>query len=58
MGQDDQIRQGEAADVKPAKSAFDKVLAEDIRRERRIFWCEVAIAVFLAILVAVDLMLR
>ena len=58
MGQDDQIRQGEATDVKPAESAFDKLLAEDIRRERRIFWCEVVTAALLAVVVAVDLLVR
>ena len=58
MGQDDQIRQGEATNVKPAESAFDKLLAEDIRRERRIFWCEVVTAALLAVVVAVDLMVR
>jgi hypothetical protein len=58
MGQDDQIRQGEATNVKPAESAFDKLLAEDIRRERRIFWCEVVAAALLAVVVAVVLMVR
>ena len=44
--------------MKPAESAFDKLLAEDIRRERRIFWWEVVTAALLAVVVAVDLMVR
>ena len=58
MGQDDQIRQGEAADVTPPDSAFDKLQSADIRRERRILWSEVALIAFLAVLVAGYLMVR
>jgi hypothetical protein len=58
MGQDDQIRQGEAADVTPAESAFDRLQAQDIRRERRIFWSEVATVAFLGVVVVVYLMVR
>ena len=42
----------------PPDSAFDKLQSADIRRERRIFWSEVALIAFLAVLVAGYLMVR
>lgn len=42
----------------PPESAFDKLQSTDIRRERRIFWSEVATIAFLAVLVAAYLMVR
>lgn len=58
MGKDDQIRQGETSDVTPAESGFDRMQAEDIGRERRIFWSEIATVAFLGVLVVVYLMVR
>lgn len=42
----------------PAESAFDRLQAQDIRRERRIFWSEVATVAFLGVVVVVYLMVR
>ena len=48
MGQDNQVGQGEAADVIAPKSDFERLRAEDIGKERRIFWYEVAVTAVMA----------
>jgi hypothetical protein len=56
MGQDDQVGQGEAADVSPVRRDFERLLrAEDAGKERRIFWQELAIGALMAILLFVYL---
>ena len=42
MGQDDQIRKGTPSDL-TATDAFERLLAQDIAKERRIFWFELAV---------------
>jgi hypothetical protein len=55
MGQDDQVGQGEAADVSPVRRDFERLRAEDAGKERRIFWQELAIGALMAILLFVYL---
>jgi hypothetical protein len=50
MGQDDQVGQGEASDVTSAKSDFERLRAEDIGKERRIFWYELGVGALMAFL--------
>jgi len=44
--------------VTPGESDFDRMQAEDIGRERRIFWSEIATVAFLGVVVVVYLMVR
>jgi hypothetical protein len=48
MGQDDQVGQGEDSNVTPAKSDFERLRAEDIGKERRIFWYELGVGALMA----------
>jgi hypothetical protein len=50
MGQDDQVGQGEASAVTSAKSDFERLRAEDIGTERRIFWNELGVGALMAVL--------
>ena len=43
MGQDDQVRQGTTSDMTGADNDFQRLLAEDIGEEKRIFWSEIAV---------------
>ena len=58
MGQDDQVGQSQDSDLKSAASPFALLTAEDIRREKRLFWREIGIAAVVAVLVAAYLILR
>lgn len=55
MGQNDQVRQGEASDVRTPDSQFERLLAEDISQEKRIFWSEVAVVAVMGFLLLVYL---
>ena len=46
MGQDDQVRQGATSDMTGADSDFQRLLAQDIGNEKRIFWSEIALLAF------------
>jgi hypothetical protein len=50
MGQDDQVRQSAPSDLTGAGSDFQRLLAEDIGKERRIFWSEIAVGAVIAFL--------
>ena len=62
MGQDDQVGQGAAADVKAGDvtpsdvktgdSTFAKLQAQDIATEKRIFWSELAVFAVMAFLLS------
>jgi hypothetical protein len=55
MGQDDQVGQGEAADMTLPESAFDRMQAEDTANEVRILWSEIGVGALLVLLVAIYL---
>ena len=62
MGQDGQVGKSEAADVTPADvtpaaTTFESLLAKDARNERRILWSEVGVALFMVLLIFVFLRL-
>ena len=57
MGQDDQVGQSQDSDLTSAASAFARLMAEDTRQEKRLFWSEIAIAAVMAFLVAAYLIL-
>lgn len=48
MGQDDKVGQGEDPSVTPGESVYEKLQADDVASEARIFWSEVAIAALVA----------
>jgi hypothetical protein len=50
MGQDDKVGQGEDPSVAPGGSVYDRLQAEDVASETRIFWSEVGIAALIAFL--------
>ncbi len=66
MGQDGEVGQGKAADVTPPDTApdtppddaFTKLQSEDIANEVRILWSEIGIMAFLALLVAIYLIVE
>ncbi len=49
MGQDDQVRKGASSDV-TGTDGFERLLAQDVAKERRIFWYELAVGATLAFL--------
>ena len=62
MGQDGQVRQGTAADMTPAEKpapdtmpadTFVRMQAEDMANEVRVLWSEIGVMAFLALLVAI-----
>jgi hypothetical protein len=55
MGQDDQVGQGEASDVTSAKRDFERLRAEDVGKERRIFWYELGVGALMAFLLFIYL---
>lgn len=55
MGQNDQVRQGEDSDVTLARSDFERLRAEDIGKEKRIFWSELAVGALMAFLLFIYL---
>lgn len=57
MGQDDQVGQSQDSDLRSAATPFARLTAEDIRRENRLFWCEIGVAAVVAVLVAAYLIL-
>ena len=57
MGQDDQVGQSQDSDLNSAASAFTRLTAEDMRREKRLLWSEIGIAAVVAFLVAAYLIL-
>ena len=57
MGQDDQVGKSQDSDLKSAASAFARLTAEDMRREKRLLWSEIGIAAVVAFLVAAYLIL-
>jgi hypothetical protein len=50
MGQDDKVGQGEDPNIAPDQSIYDRLQAEDVASETRIFWSEVAVAALIAFL--------
>jgi len=57
MGQDDQVGESQDSDLKSVASAFARLTAEDMRREKRLLWSEIGIAAVVAFLVAAYLIL-
>lgn len=55
MGQDDQVGQGETAGLTGAANSFERLMAEDVGRERRIFWSELGVVGVMAFLLLVYL---
>ena len=50
MGQDDQVGKGETSDMSAARNGFERLMAQDIGKERRIFWSELGVAGLMAFL--------
>ena len=51
MGQDDQVRKSQDSDEMTTDRLFDTLQDQDMRNERRVFGSEVAVIVFVALLV-------
>jgi hypothetical protein len=44
MGQDDKVGQGEDPGIASREGVYERLQAEDLANETRIFWSEVAVA--------------
>jgi hypothetical protein len=57
MGQDDKVGQGEDPNIESGETVYDRLQAEDLASETRIFWSEVSVAALIAFLAIAYLIL-
>jgi hypothetical protein len=57
MGQDDKVGQGQDPNLTPVESIYERLQAEDIAKEARVFWSEVGITAVIAFLAIAYLIL-